>query len=258
MSDFKLSVSKTKTFIDCKKKYNFTYILKMPRKEFAFHTLGKFCHKVLEDFHQLYIDGCKDPYNETFSKCFKNANVEYKDSMTPDMKKEAKEILVNYLNDLYVNDIVKKVLSVEKNFNLNIDNKVILNGMIDRIQMDDDNIIHVCDYKTTKDEKYLKNDFFQLLTYAYVLLCEDPTLEAVRGSYIMLRHGCKPITKVFPREEILAIKDKYLNYVDTILSETQYEPNPTFLCKFCDHLALCPEGQEKTNTSTVFGEVSWE
>ena len=75
MSDFKLSVSKTKTFIDCKKKYNFTYILKMPRKEFAFHTLGKFCHKVLEDFHQLYIDGCKDPYNETFSKCFKNAKL---------------------------------------------------------------------------------------------------------------------------------------------------------------------------------------
>lgn len=254
--EIRLSVSKTKTFTDCQKKYQFSYVLKLPRKEFTYHTFGKFCHQVLEDFHLAYINGSKDPYNITMTIVFKKAWLSYKDKMTPEMKRECWDIINQYLK-LINDDGVSKILSCEKKFELNIDNKVILNGMIDRIQMDDDNTLHVCDYKTTKNKQYIKNDFFQLLTYAYVLLCEDPSLEKIRASYILLRHNFEYITKVFYKDEILKVKDKYLEYADTILSETEFKPTTSKLCGFCEFLDSCDEGKNKIYPSKIYGAIDW-
>jgi hypothetical protein len=72
----RLSVSKTKTFLDCKAKYKYAYIEKLPRKDWDFHIFGKFCHKVLEDFHNLYITGCQDPYHVSMNTVYKNAMIE--------------------------------------------------------------------------------------------------------------------------------------------------------------------------------------
>jgi RecB family exonuclease len=253
----RLSVSKTKTFLDCQKKYYFAYVLKLPRKEFSFHTFGKFCHKVLEDFHLTYINGSQEPYNEVMTRVFKCAIQEYKNNMTKEMRKECWDIINQYLKIVYSCNIVKNVIACEKNFELNIENKIILNGMIDRIQLDDDNTLHVCDYKTTKNKSYIKDDFFQLLTYAYVLMCEDPTITKVRASYILLRHNFEFITKEFNKDEILSVKDKYIKYADTILSEIEFKPNPTVLCNYCDFLENCDAGKAKTNKLDVFGEINW-
>ena len=72
-NQFRLSVSKLKTYTQCPLKYKFTYIDKLPRKTFEFHTFGKFCHKVLEDFHNVYIQGSDLKYNVVMSKAFRDA-----------------------------------------------------------------------------------------------------------------------------------------------------------------------------------------
>ncbi len=123
--------------------------------------------------------------------------------------------------------------------------------------MDADNVIHVADYKSTKHKKYLKNDFFQLLTYAYVIVSEDPSIEKVRASYILLRHDFEYVTKEFSKKEILEVKDKYQEYASQILSEKDFEPNPTALCNYCDYLQLCPAGKSKAFDQQVYGEVNW-
>jgi RecB family exonuclease len=258
--DFKLSVSKTKTFLDCKLKYKYTYIDKLPRKTWDFHTLGKFCHKVLEDFHNVYISGGDIPYNVTMSKAFKHAAELYKSEMTPEMKKECWTIIDQYLRLVTSdkkNNISANVLACEKNFELIIDGKIILNGMIDRIQLDDDSVVHVCDYKTSKNKKYLKNDFFQLLTYAYVIVSEDPNIEKVRASYILLRHNFEYLTKEFTQKEIMKVPEKYIEYADQILSEKRFDPNPTGLCRFCDHVNVCPEGRKLAEPTSIYGAVDW-
>lgn len=258
--DLRLSVSKTKTFDDCKAKFKFTYIEKLPRKEWEFHTFGKFCHKVLETFHTYYIEGCLLPHNITMGDAFKVAWAEYKDSMTPEMKKECWKLIDQYLR-LIAKDKDKhfpsNVIAVEKRFEFPIAENIILNGAIDRIQLDDDGIIHVCDYKTVKNKKYLKNDFFQLLTYAYVLLSEDPSIKKVRASYILLRHDFEYITTEFTVKQIQKVKEKYIKYANEIQSETEYKPNPTVLCNFCDHLDKCPEGKTKAFNQNVYGEVTY-
>lgn len=257
----RLSVSKTKTFIDCKKKYKYCYIEKLPRKEWSFHIFGKFCHKVLEDFHNAYIiNNSKLPFNTEMGIAYKAAIKEFGKSMTDDMKKDCWKIIDQYLRIIThdrKNNLSANVIACEKNFDFAVNDKLVLNGMIDRIQIDSDNVVHVCDYKTVKNKKYLKNDFFQLLTYAYVMLLENPELEKVRASYILLRHDFEYITTEFSAPEILKIKDKYIEYANQIVSEKDFAPTTSQLCNYCDFLNECVEGKSKSFNQNTYGESSW-
>lgn len=261
-ADFRLSVSKCKTFLNCKAQYNYSYNLKLPKKKHDYFIFGTFCHKVLEDFHNLYLNGSKDPYNVAMSLCFKQATNLYKQDMNPEMKKQCWEIINQYLKIITKsneNNKFPNIMACEKTFELNLKgaSNIILNGMIDRVQLDDDSVIHVCDYKTVKNKKYLKNDTFQLLTYAYAILLEDPSIEKVRASYILLRHDFEHITVEFKPDEILKIKDKYLNYAETIMSEKEFAPNPTKLCEYCDYNDTCSAGRKMIDPTKIYGEVEW-
>jgi hypothetical protein len=261
MSDlFKLSVSKSKVFANCKKQYEFSYVLKMPRKEFEYHQYGKFCHRILELFH---IECMKDylfPMHKAMSKSFNESVKEFTGKLTPEMKQEAIGMCQEYLKiliDQKKNNKLPTVLACEQDFELILDNKIKVVGVIDKIETNDDNIIHIADYKTTKNKKYLKDDWFQLLTYAYVILEKVPDLKEIRASYILCRHNFEHITKTFYVDEILAVKDMYLKYAEQMLTEKEFTPNPTFMCNFCEFLEHCDEGKKKVQPDKTFGEVSW-
>lgn len=240
----------------------------MPKKERDYHILGKFAHKALEDFHRAYIAGSIEPFHKEMGKAFKAAQAEYKEKMTNEMTKECHQILTAYLKLIVSTDssynLVKNVIGAEKEFFLpiNEDKTIILNGFIDRVQIDDDGILHIADYKTTqKGAKYLRKDSTQLLTYCYALLAENADLAAngkIRASYILLRHNFEWITFEFTIEQILKAKDLYLAYAEKISSEIEYKANPTILCSWCDYLDLCIEGQAKSKPMTIkHGRVNW-
>lgn len=119
--------------------------------------------------------------------------------------------------------------------------------------------MHIADYKTSKNMKYLKDDWFQLLTYAFVMLQDDPNLEKIRGSYVMLRHDFQYITKEFYKDEILEVGNKFLKYANEMQSEVDFKPTTTPLCNYCSFLEHCDEGKIKTNyvMNKVTGEVDW-
>jgi RecB family exonuclease len=256
--DLRLSVSKVKCYSDCNKKYHFAYILKLPRKEFDYHVFGHFVHKILENFHQEILSGCKDPFSMLMGRVYKATLSEYKDRLSKDAKQEAYDIIDSYLQKISSNkQEVTNVQHVEKRFDFHISEHVVLNGMIDRVQIDKDGVLHVCDYKTTKNKKYLKNDFLQLLTYAYVLYSEDPTIKKVRGSYVLLRHGFEHISKEFSIEEILEVKNKYETYAKQIEDELLWRANPTRLCSYCEFLEHCKEGKDYINPISTNGATGW-
>lgn len=254
---FKLSVSKTKTFLECQARYRYAYVLKLPQKDNTFTIFGKFCHKVLEDFHLAYMNGSQEKYNITMSEAFRNALKEYK--LTPEMKKECWDIINEYLQIVTEHkkkNISANVLACEQRFEFNITDDLILNGAIDRIQMDDDGVIHVGDYKTVKNKKYLKDNELQLLTYAYyILFVAYPDAQKVRCSYILLRHNFEYITYEYSREEVAKVKDLYINYTQDILKETEWKTTVSGLCAFCPFLNQCEDGQKKANIYN--GEVTW-
>jgi ATP-dependent helicase/DNAse subunit B len=213
---------------------------------------------VLEDFHLAYLEGSQDPYNVIMGKSWKSGIAEFSENMTSEMRKECWNLIDQYLRIVTEdkkNNSVANVIAVEKKFELPISENVILNGMIDRIQIDSDGILHVADYKTSKSTKFLRSDWFQLLTYAFVLLSEDSSIKKVRGSYIMLKHNFEYISKDFSLDEILAMKEKYLQYAEQILTEKEFAPTPTQLCGWCDFLSSCASGLKQTRMFN--GEVNW-
>lgn len=279
-----LSVSKAKTFKECKAKFRFTYIEKLPRKERDYHVFGKFLHEILEKFHKMKIAGDTRPDNIIISEAFKSAYSNFKDKLNLDQIKESKNIISKYLVKL---DLDRKlgqesqILDVEKEFYININDKIILNGFIDRVQLDYDGLLHVGDYKTsllldkkdldipfTNTDKYkrYKKDIFQLKTYAYVMMLEYPEIEKIRCSYIMLRHNFHLIEKVFTKNEIMEIGSEFIEYADKIHEEKLYRPQVSPLCPYCDHIEVCDAGKafvkaqdERKNgiTTSTFGETNW-
>ena len=240
-----LSVSKAKTFDECKARFKYCYIEKLPRKEWDFHVFGKFLHEILENFHKELIDYPQKDFSKLMTTCFQISLENFKGKVTKAHKDEAWSILNNYLEQILHQKKINQlptILSIEKRFYIDIGKSVLLNGFIDRVQEDPDGLIHVADYKTTKDKKYL-TDYFQLLTYAFALMLDDPGIEKIRASYILLRHNFKFVTKEYKRSEVMQIAEKFLNYASQINEEKLWEPSPRFLCKYCDYLDKCSDGK---------------
>lgn len=255
----KLSTSKVKMFSHCAAQYKFNYIERLPKKDWEHHSFGLFLHAVLENFHMEYINGCIEPYSKTMTRIYKIVLKQYKEKLTSELKKEAYQIVEQYLQKLCTDKkAVKNVISVEKRFNIQISDRIILTGSIDKVLRDDDNILWVQDYKTVKNKKYLKNDFLQLKTYAYALYTEDRTIKKIKASYVLLRHDFELISTEFNLEEIKDIENQYKEYADKINQEKLYRPNPGILCKYCDFLESCKQGQAFVNRNTQkHGEVEW-
>lgn len=282
-TDMSMSVSKAKTFDSCKAKFKYSYIEKLPKKTWEFHVFGTFCHDSLESFHLKLIDNAKEsslPDGENkdaaqeklwpsiMKESFLASCEKYKDKLTKEQKNECFTILQQYLDlmrEQKKKGTLPEVIDAEKPFYIDINSRVLLNGFIDRIQIDHDGVLHVADYKTTKDKRYLK-DFFQLETYAYVLFLEDPTLEIIRASYVCLRHNFDYITKEFKREDVEHIGEEFIKYADSIDQEKIWRPQPQFLCKYCDFLEHCNAGErylvkrgivDETDVSKSYGIGNW-
>lgn len=259
--NFRLSVSKAKTFNTCKKQYKFAYIEKLPSKEFEHFTFGSVCHLVLELFHNEYINGCTDPFNKVLSRSYKEAIRQYELKVTENMKKEIISIFNEYLLQISRRETQANILACEKPFQLiledpNLSVAIMLNGVIDRIQLDKDGVLHVADYKTTKNKQFLVDDWFQLLVYAYVLYKENPDLKKVRVSYILLRHNFEYLSKEFEIEEIMKVEPKIIEYASNILKEKDFNATTNNLCQFCSYLDLCEEGRSVLYKNKN-GEIKW-
>lgn len=244
---FWASVSKIKTFKTCPAKFKFNYLDKLPKKTWEFHTLGKFAHYNLEQFHIKRLAGDIRPDNALMKECFKLGMEEFKENLTKEQKDEVYQMMVTYLkrlSDKRKTTGLPEILAVEEEFYIDIDGKVMLMGFIDRVQIDPDGILHVADYKTSKSKKYLAEDDFQLKTYAYVKCLQDPSIKKIRTSYIMLKHDFDYITFEFSRDDVMKIEEKFLSAAEVIQAEALYRPETSPLCEYCDFVEHCPEGAD--------------
>lgn len=262
------SYSKIGSYKACPKQYKFCYIDKLPRLDKDFTVFGSFCHSALENFHKFYLEPANEnvPYIDAMQKAFIDAKHEWESKeinenqlrITKPQLKEAFQIMIEYLNLLNKGNN-PKVISVEKKIWLDVDNKFILLGYIDRIQIDPDGAIHIADYKTTKNPVYLK-DRSQLMLYSYSLYCEDKSLSKIRSSFILLKHQMKSLVAEHSIDEIIKCKDKLVETFDTIQEDKLFRATPSsFKCKFCDYSKYCAEGNKMLGgcDKSSFGKCNW-
>ncbi len=258
MSLYKISVSKAKTFESCKKKFHFNYTLKLKPKDFLFFDYGKMLHMVLEDFHLALMADPSMSQSAVMGKCFKEAQKKYGAKLSEDDMKEAYRTIDEYLQILAAEETPAEIIGVEKNFKLDIDDVVTVIGMIDRCQKDPDGMLHVLDYKTSKNMKYYEDDFFQMQVYSYVMMMEDPSIQNIRCSYMFLRHGFTCITKEFNRQEIMGMKQTFIDYANNMQTEKEFPASASYLCNWCGFLDYCPEGKKAVLPKPIkSGETSW-
>lgn len=257
---FNMSVSKLKTFQQCKAKYHFQYVQQLPALEKDYLTFGTLLHKALEIFESEHIKGTSEADHLLMKTAFGEALKDSKYPVTPDQKKEAFQILCKFLEIRAKNKgALAKPIAVEKQFSIDIGDGVLLNGFIDLVKLDVDNVLHVVDYKTSKTKRYLKKDLLQLKTYSYVMCLENEKLENIRTSYIMLKHNFDPITNEFCREDVLPIESEFRKVAAEINQEKLFRSSTGPLCEYCDYLTECPDGMDRVGLIKVdnFGEVNW-
>ena len=237
----KLSASRTQTFEKCERKYFYHYIQHLPTKEWPHLTLGTYVHAVLELFHKRFRDADPKPDNlrvlmgGAASDAHKKMVSEGK-TLGSDQLKEAKGMLSDYLSRM-LNEGMPNVLEVEHPFTLSLNDKYDLTGVVDRIDMGSDGLLHIFDYKTTKSAKYM--DDFQLKTYGVYLLDRYPDLKRFHASYIMLRLGGRPLAFEFTREDAEACRGQLIRWADRIMSEERWMTRPSKLCDWCDYKEVC-------------------
>lgn len=258
---YKLSVSKAQTFDSCRKKFKFNYVLRMKPKDFTFFGFGKALHEMLENFHKaLLVDPLmtQEDQSRAMTRFFKTAWREHGSMLTAEDEQEAKNIIGSYLVLLSEETSKPTIIGIERNFSLEVEGVATLIGMIDRIQLDPDGVLHVVDYKSSKSMKYYEDSFFQLQVYAYVMMKEDLELQKIRGSYMFLKHKFAMITKEFSRDEIMKIGPQIAEYAKEMQAEEDFKANPSFLCNWCGFLESCPEGKQAVLPKNVkTGQTNW-
>ena len=252
----KFSVSSIDTFYKCPKKYSYRYIEKpdVPKNKWTFTEFGSCAHRILELFHEHLInhDTPESDYSSLMKRCFISgvrefdANILEEPVWTPDGDKPGfeylKEVIQNYL-DLLKRDGTPDVVGVEVpyNFKLKLESEeiVTVRGIIDRIDRVSPGEYRVVDYKTSKNEKYLKS--FQLLVYAEAIRRVYPDAKIIHGSFMLLKHKCKMKSWTFSFSEIDDCVSHLKKSASLIEAEKRWVKKPSALCRWCDYVSICQD-----------------
>lgn len=251
----KLSASRKKTYQQCPRKYFYRYNEKLQTKEWDHFSLGTLTHGVLEHFHEEYrIDDKNINLKKLMKISFKKQRneMEKKSSLKDSILLEARDLLSKYLKRIEIDGIGSKIISLEKNFNIKLNDKYIILGFIDRIDIDNDGIYHIKDYKTTKNAKYMDNE--QLLIYGIYLLNEYPEVDFFRGSYIMLKCD-NDLHYEFNAEDVKKEREKLIKCADKICEEEKWTTKVSKLCDYCDFKDVCLNSWKKERNERTLAKT---
>jgi len=259
-----VSYSKVTSYKSCPKKYKLTYIDKLERAPSPYADFGNFCHEILEKFHSHFMKNVfsKKQMKEMMVKFFNEKVKEYKNKLTKEQIDEGYNIMKLYLRQILdnaENNIFPNIIAVERKIWEPVNNELNFIGYIDRLQKDDDGIIHVMDYKTTKNKRYLK-DRTQLILYAYFTYLKNPDIDKIRSSFILLRHKNALMTEEHSVAELINTKDKFVKSWQEIKEEKLFRPNSRYdTCTICDYSDRCMEGRELLQRRKTFHgqEAGW-
>ena len=118
-----------------------------------------------------------------------------------------------------------------------------LRGIVDRIDVAPSGDVRICDYKTGRSpgEAFEGKALFQMKFYALVLW---RTRGIVPRRLQLMYLGDREVLAYSPDEaDLLATERKLLalwTAIEKAVQAREFRPNPSRLCDWCDHHALCP------------------
>jgi len=254
MKSNKYSYSKINLFNSCSLKYKFLYVDKNYKKEEGIEAfLGKLIHETLEWIYKKKIEESKAYYSlDSIINFYKEAwNDKWHHNILK--YKYIKRKKVDYFTS-GVNFLVKYYQIFGPSFNQNVykvEEKIefelggyTIKAIIDRIDMDASNKIHIIDYKTGRNmlsDKKMKEDM-QMAIYGIGISSVFPEVsEIILSHYYLAANKFVSVnlsdidTKSFSDGMIENIKD-----IEKTEAEQSYVANESKLCNWCYYWKECP------------------
>lgn len=244
-----LSYSQLDTYELCPRKYEYSYVLKVPQKPNASLSFGNTVHNTLKEFYTILkqsqegIDGIVDePTLDDMLRLYEKNWVRggYDNRVHEERRKKlGKKVLTEYFEKLYSSKA--KPLSLEESIVLHLGDHSFA-GKVDRIDYigKDKDTIEVCivDYKTgkVKDEREIKTDL-QLPLYS-ILVEEKLHYHVVSAKYVFVEAGVEiPVNIDMSRRE--EAREKLVEIADKIKSRDFHATPDMFKCAYCDYNSVC-------------------
>ena len=231
-----ISESKYQTFKQCRLKYRYRYVDRLPEPEGAnveaLH-FGSYIHKVLEE-------GVAATSKEDLIKIAEEAKGTYKVT-----KKYNGKDLICIDNFLKFNAKLAETVSTEQVFQVEIKDDITLNGVIDRVIKGSDGGYLVIDYKTSKREK-TKVDLYQdtqLKGYVYAVskLYNVPIANIVAAHYYPLTNNF--VSVQYSQAQISRYLFKIVDEIWKIrkMKKKEFCATKNDFCNWCQYKPVCPE-----------------
>ena len=244
---FKLSqfsYSQLEIYEVCPLQYKFQYIFKIPTPPAAAASFGSSIHNVLQKFYEGFINDRswgKEQILELLETHWDPGGYDNKNAQTY-AKKQAREMLINYIEKIHKKDVVIK--NLEKLFKIKIDDKTYLTGKIDRVDQKDKDIIEIIDYKTgNRPVDRILQKSLQLSIYALAATNKglyDKPLEKVELTFYYVENMEK-VTLKRTQEDLDQVKTR-INTVISNMRAGKFEPRVGLHCKYCAFLMICEAG----------------
>jgi putative RecB family exonuclease len=244
------SYSRLDTFKQCRLKFKYQYIDRLPREVDAVETfLGSRFHEVMEKlykdlrFHQSTLEDLKRYFNELWDKNWgEHVLISKPERTADDYRTIGLKALEDYYNRYHPFDS-GRVLGVERilYLDLNGDGSCRLKCVIDRIMDTGGGNIEIHDYKTSgylPAQSQLNRDW-QLALYELAVRQAWPQTKNVD---LVWHYVCfdKELRLQKTPEELEELKRNTVSLIDEIKSVSEYPPHQSDLCEWCNFQEICP------------------
>lgn len=273
------SASSINTFKQCKRKYYYQYIVKLPTSSSIHQVRGNIAHSTLESFYDINVqEFTEENYVQKFQEAIQRLFLYHWNLQQPELKKIElttdqemfyfEETMLMLMN--WCNHFLQKISETMKEKNIGVQealnyltpireqeyssDKLYIRGFIDAIHHYDDQV-HIIDYKTNSDFEVKEGIKLQLALYSLMYHEKHGKLPDKLGVFF-LRHKLKLMNV---DQEMLesALRDIQLIHTHTSSTEKieDYPQIPGKLCKWssgqCDFFDECKPFSKK-NEKSIF------
>ena len=238
----KISPFKMNMFIQCPRRYKYHYVdslIKQYKKDWPRLTMGQNVHATLFDLFEKTPPQSRN-YERAEAILRLKWSANHKGFKDKDEERKYGLTALSQLRKFCESENLGSIpFRLEKFHEARLDAEVILNGKIDRIDKLPDGSLHIIDYKTGEISR--ESDDLQLVIY-YLLVSLNFSLPIAKVSNLYL-DNCEYYTITPTRGQIDATIVRIKEVAKQIAIEKEFQAKVGPLCKFCDFVEICDEGQ---------------
>jgi putative RecB family exonuclease len=245
---YSLSPSKVSSFTDCALAFRFSAIDRLPEPPTVAATRGTLVHRALERLFTLpagerNLAAGLTELDEAFEELRADPDLtglELDDEQQQVFLDEAEALVRRYFE---LEDPTRiHPIGLELNLELEVDG-LVLRGIIDRLELDNEGNFVVTDYKTGKVPSAEQERSRLGGVHFYSFLCEQ--LFGARPARVQLLYLSEPvvITSTPTEQSIRGLERKVRAVWDAVeraCERDDFRPKPSRLCDWCAYKAWCP------------------